>query len=355
MQQKVGLITFHDTTNFGSLLQTYGLYRGIETLGAECEVIDYQCESIVERELPKNFSLKWPIKKMLLHILFDEKHKKYKELCRFLTSKMNLSPKCNKNTVKSLNGRYDRFVVGSDIVWGLDITKGDTAYFLDFVTDNKQKCAFSSSIGNPWSNEEKVMLKPFLSAFNYIAVREDESADWVNELTDNRPEVVCDPTMLVKSEEWIKLKSDTYASKKYVLVYFNDSKSNCLNDAKKYAAANGLDVYFINYGKPIKGVKSIRPYSLEDFLSLFYYAQRTFTASYHGMLFSIYFNKQFLYYNRAHKSRMNTLARKLNVSQCEGGNMNINNIPTVDYLVVNTAVETYREHSFKCLQQLLNA
>lgn len=24
---KIGLITFHDTTNFGSLLQTYGLYK----------------------------------------------------------------------------------------------------------------------------------------------------------------------------------------------------------------------------------------------------------------------------------------------------------------------------------------
>ena len=50
---KVGLITFHDTTNFGSLLQTYGLYRAIEKCGAECEVIDYQCKSIVERELPR--------------------------------------------------------------------------------------------------------------------------------------------------------------------------------------------------------------------------------------------------------------------------------------------------------------
>ena len=354
MQQKVGLITFHDTTNFGSLLQTYGLYRGIEMLGAECEVVDYQCESIVERELPKKFNFKWPLKRILLHVLFDEKPKKYKELCRFLTSKMKLSPKCDKNTVKSLNGRYDKFVVGSDIVWGLDITKGDTAYFLDFVTDDKKKCAFSSSIGNPWTENEKNIVEPLLSSFNYIAVREDESADWVDELTGNRPNVVCDPTMLVKGEEWANLKSDVYASQKYVLVYFNDPKSNCLNDAKKYAKANGLDVYYINYGRPIKGVKSIRPYSLEDFLSLFYYAQRTFTASYHGMLFSIYFNKQFLYYNRAHKSRMNTLARKLNVSQCEGVNIDINNLPKIDYAAVNKAVENYRKYSIECLQQLLN-
>ena len=52
---------------------------------------------------------------------------------------------------------------------------------------------------------------------------------------------------------------------------------------------------------------------------------------------------------------MNTLARKLNVSQCEGVNIDINNMPKIDYITVNEAVENYRKHSIECLQQLLNA
>ena len=41
---KVGIITFHRTTNFGSLLQTYGLYKKIELLGKTPEIIDYRCD-----------------------------------------------------------------------------------------------------------------------------------------------------------------------------------------------------------------------------------------------------------------------------------------------------------------------
>lgn len=47
---KVGIVTFHRSTNFGSYLQTYGLYRKIADLGCECEVIDYRCPAIEARE-----------------------------------------------------------------------------------------------------------------------------------------------------------------------------------------------------------------------------------------------------------------------------------------------------------------
>lgn len=53
---KIGLLTFHDTTNFGSLLQTFGLYKKILDLGYDIEVVDYQCKSIMKREIPKQFS-----------------------------------------------------------------------------------------------------------------------------------------------------------------------------------------------------------------------------------------------------------------------------------------------------------
>ena len=41
--KKIGLITFHDTTNFGSFLQTFGLYKAINDMGYTCKVLDYKC------------------------------------------------------------------------------------------------------------------------------------------------------------------------------------------------------------------------------------------------------------------------------------------------------------------------
>ena len=49
---KIGIITFHDTTNYGANLQAYSLFKAIKNLGYDCEIINYQCENIIKRELP---------------------------------------------------------------------------------------------------------------------------------------------------------------------------------------------------------------------------------------------------------------------------------------------------------------
>ena len=82
---KIGLITFHDTTNFGSLLQTYGLYKKVQELGYNIDVIDYQCESIVRREIPRNFNLFQSPREIIKDILIGSvNRKKYKALTKFL-------------------------------------------------------------------------------------------------------------------------------------------------------------------------------------------------------------------------------------------------------------------------------
>ena len=68
---KIGILTFHDTKNYGSWLQTYGLYKKLEELGYNCEIIDYQCPSIVKRELPKKFNEFWNLKAMIKFIIFE--------------------------------------------------------------------------------------------------------------------------------------------------------------------------------------------------------------------------------------------------------------------------------------------
>lgn len=350
---RVGLLTFHDTNNFGSYLQTYGLYKKIKGLGYECDVIDYQCDSIVERELPKPFNFTFNLKRLIIDILLTPSvRKKYRNLHCFLLHNMTLSERVVRDTVSDIADKYDKFVVGSDIVWGLDITKRDTTYFLDFVKDSKKKFAFSSSIGNPWTEDEKALVHPFLSEFCQIAVREKESAELVEELTGKYPDVVCDPTMLLKVDEWTAFVSSKYLRKKYVLVYFPTSES--LRDAKAYSRKHGIPCYVINQSLPLFGVENVNPVRLEDFLSLFYNATFVFTGSYHGMLFSLYFNREFAYYNRAHKSRMNTLANTLGLRNRDGLELDVLQMKPINYSEVNDAVAKYRDDSSKILKEMLD-
>lgn len=351
---KIGLITFHDTTNFGSLLQTFGLYKKINDLGFDCEVIDYQCANIVKREIPQPFKFTFNIRDLIREFTSGRiKRKKYNALHAFLQLNIKLSKRCDKETIASLKHEYDKFVIGSDITWGMDIIDSDTTYFLDFENDKQKKTAFAASVGNPWSEDDKKLIKPLLQDFQYVAVREEESADWVEELTGKRPNVVCDPTMLLTGAEWMKYCSSIYDKSNYVLVYFDNSNGDCVETAKEYAKKYNLRVKLIGYGRPRADVDIVRPYSLDDFLSLIYNASFVVTASYHGMLFSIYFNKNFAYFNRAHKSRMNTLAAKLGVKDREGSEYNVLDMMPVNYSKVNALVDKYRDYSLECLKYLL--
>lgn len=48
--EKVGLLTVHDTHNYGSMLQTVSTFRALTHLNINVRLIDYKCEAIVKSE-----------------------------------------------------------------------------------------------------------------------------------------------------------------------------------------------------------------------------------------------------------------------------------------------------------------
>ena len=109
----------------------------------------------------------------------------------------------------------------------------------------------------------------------------------------------------------------------------------------------------INYSLPAKGTKTVKPSSLNDFLSLIYNAETIFTASYHGMLFSIYFEKNFYVYTRAHSTRVLSLASRLKIeNRCGTWLKEISDEP-INYTVVNSLVKDFRDQSISVLKGML--
>lgn len=355
MPDKIGILTFHRTTNFGSVLQTYGLYRKIADLGYDCEIIDYRCPSIESRESLDTRILSGSLKKTIRNVLFLPAYKKKAAaLFAFTNSSMKVSKPYTLDDIHFAKDQYAKTFVGSDIVWGRDITNNDYTYFLDYVGNNAAKYAFSSSVGDYSLRGDEQKIGQLLSQFNRIAVRERDACDWVEHLSTAHPDWVCDPTMLLTREEWENYLNPTNFDKNYVLVYFIDDKRKCLQDALAYAKKNHCQVYCINYDKPKFGVKNIKPKSLAEFLGLIMNAKMIFTASYHGMLFSIYFNKEFLFYTRAHKDRVLSLADRLGLSGNCGDNVNVAQYQRIDYPEVNKRVVQFREESTNVLVEMLH-
>ena len=269
-----------------------------------------------------------------------------------MADNMNLSKSYTRDDIKQSVSSYDKIIVGSDIVWGLDITNSDLTYFLDFVSDKKKKYAFSSSIGSEWSQSEQLIVGPLLRDFNRIAVREEQAVKWVYEASGFRADLVCDPTMLLPGSEWAKYASNIGANQKYVLVYFDTQNRDCLKKAGILAKKYNLKIVLINYWRPVWGVCNMAPTAPENFIGLFKNASFVVTASYHGLLFSTYFQREVIYYNRAHKSRMSSLGDILGISDRDGTS-NIE-FDKMDYSSINNRLEQFRNSSLSILTEMLH-
>lgn len=352
---KIGILTFHRTTNFGSMLQTYGLYEALQKFTTNCEIIDYRCPAIENREhLKAKLTLGNPRQALKVLLFQPALDRKAKSLLGFLNRHMKVSTTYTPETIALCENNYDKVFVGSDIVWGRDITNNDYNYFLEFINNPQKKYAFSSSVGTSKVTGEEEKLNKLLNEFQLIAVREEDTVEWVRKVSGREAFWVCDPTMLLTIDEWKAIVPPRYnTKKKYVLVYFEDSKGKALEDAIEYAKQHDMKVWLINYGVPKKRVKNIKPESLEEFLGLVDGASCVFTASYHGMLFSIYFNKPLFFYTRAHASRMLSLSKRLRLDERCGDNIDIMQAQDIDYNEVNMKVAQFRSESIKILKKML--
>lgn len=250
MNNRIGILTYQNTSNFGAMLQAFGLYAYLIKKGYSCKIIDYKSESIAKRENPQNIfnELKKAnnLKSKLFILLSRNKRvKKYNGLKKFLNNKDALSKEYSSSNISSSNQEFDTFLVGSDMVWNFTINKNDFVFLLDFVNDYKKKISYASSLGEEWVDSIDKKVTSLFKRFNHIAIREEQFKQYLESKTSADIDVVCDPTMLLNANEWMEY-TDKTTFENYVLVYFNTDDSKCLNNAIDYAKNKGYRVKYIS-------------------------------------------------------------------------------------------------------------
>lgn len=351
----IGILTFQATNNFGAHLHVIALYRKIQELGYDCEVIDYQSPNLIARETSSFRNLGWNPKRRLGYLLWGRKvEQKYKILLKELRTYVKLSPVYTPQNIKEANKRYDTFVIGADVVWSLRITNNDYNFFLDFANEEKNKLAYSSSVGETDLYRDDKRLPDLLNRFSQIAVREQEAVEWVKDIAGKNVDYVCDPTMLLTSLDWDEVLTPKEYKEDYVLVYFFE-KEKMYQQVLDYAKEHRLKIKFINSGRNIAGMETVWPKSLAEFVGLIKHAQALFTASYHGMLFGLYYHREQFFYNRGLKARMASLSTKFGLENHNGEMIsNINDVPKIDYLEVDKKIGKFRDYSINVLKQMLD-
>lgn len=350
----IGILTFQATNNFGAYLHTIALYKKIKELGYDCEVIDYLSPNLIRRETILFRNLGFNLKHWGVYFLWGRVlEKKYKVLREELRKYVTLSQQYTPCNIKTANLKYDTFMIGSDVVWSLRITDYDYNFFLDFADKNKKKIAFSSSVGETelFRNDKK--LPSLLKEFAHIAVREEEAVDWVRDISGKEALYVCDPTMLFTGDEWDKIICPKSYSSDYILAYFYENKK-MHSDMVRYAAKHHLKIKVINYGRKIPGVENVQPKTLAEFVGLIKYSQALFTASYHGMLFALYYHREVFFYNRGLKARMASLSAMLELGDHNAYNIkDVTCTQKIDYAEIDKKIAKFRNNSIEVLKEML--
>lgn len=223
----------------------------------------------------------------------------------------------------------------------------DYSYFLDFANEGKKKIAYGSSIGDCWKDTDKSKIKNLLEQYDAVSVREEDTSCYIREAFGLPCKWVADPTMLLPTPFWESCTTPV-KEKEYVIVYF--PSDHLIETAKEYCKLHNKKLIVLRVMLPWKRKGSKILYSPNEWLSYLKDADAVFTNSYHGLLFSLYFNKPVWTDNQS--NRVQALLKRLNLECC-----NLKNDTTcsnvIDYRQCNKLIQSFREDSLEYLKSVL--
>ena len=348
----VGILTFHRATNYGTVLQAYGLQHTLNELHIENELIDYRCKHIEKLYSPvPNVSIIH-----LRHFCKEVKQigKKYrvrKQFDSFLHQYLHVSKKIKRAQLPLVATSYQGIITGSDQVWNLSLSGKDLSYALDFVPDGVKRLSYAASYGPAQLPEDyKSLLIPCLQRMNWLSVREFSAIDQTKELTGRVPAMNVDPSALPEIEVWNRIAGTSRMSKKnFIFVYTMQPSDTLYKVAKLLAQENGLEILSLSmvYNKNKLG-QDMTGIGVNDFLWLIRNAAYVVTNSFHGIMFSIRFHKRFFWSyqqgNHMSNPRFDMLSRLYHIEKrrCDAAE-DYYNCPDMDFIEIEKILHEERK------------
>lgn len=353
-KKKIGILTLRVDNNYGGHLQRYALSQVLKLMGHE-PIILYFRSTWQKDSLKRKTKL---ILKNIFKALIGREHdpvlywkyedKQWEELRSYVfpffekyISHTELI--CSESDLYRVINQIqcDAYIVGSDQVWRKAYTErwGVEHFFLDFTPNETKKIAYAASFGLPemeYNNVEIEKLRRLYQQLDAVSVREDSGLDILDRHGWTKPqaELVLDPTMLLPKEHYIELirNGNTSPSQGNLFCYILDESDDNKALIKNIAIEKKLQPFCVS----ICGDKRM---SVEQWLRSYLDAEYVVTDSYHGVVFSLIFNKPFyLILNQKRGSaRFESLMRMFAIVTGDNTHINWNN--------VNSRVEEMREKS----------
>ncbi len=310
---KIGILNVQWLNNQGSVLLAYAIQKKLDMMGIENEIINFM-------PYQKNDNGEIPSAHAEEKVSTSHKIRNYadfrKKYLRLTKEYVGISE------VDKLD--FDAYILGADTVWTPLRVHDTEAYmfYFEFCKDKPaKKISWAASIGSD-SKEDLDMMAPILRErlknFDYISVRERETVDYVQTLTDKKVFHAIDPVLMLDKEDYNDVLPDAgQALGNYIYTYFFDDVEGGYETVNKLSARTKLPV--VANVKNISMIDNLLFNNEDDgpseIVEKVFNAQYVITDSFHIMIYAILAKIPFITYSRINTSiRLRNLLEDLGLS-----------------------------------------
>ena len=308
--KKIAIITLTHVYNYGNRLQNYALQELLKDMGYHVETIYNDVGSIKSKGLI-----------ILKECLYCGKYAKlrkkaFKEFNRKYIIWSNIKASNYIISDNRINGEYDYFISGSDQICNPYFSYFGF-YFLDFVECDNKKLSYAASYGvTKIPEEKKLQYKKWLSDFKAISVREEQGVELCEKLGINDAVRVLDPTLMLSADRWNSMarKPHGFNEKNYILLYFLGEIPTLVHmEIQHYKKRGEKIIYLENENKRVCEIKSKSLFSADpmEFIWLIKNCALLLTDSFHGVVYSILFKKNFWVFDRKGEDIRNEMSSRI--------------------------------------------
>lgn len=350
--KKVGICTLHDAApNFGATLQAFAMQEVLKSLGYEPEFLKFkngnQNENITINKILNN------------SVSLRKDEKKYKGID---TQNISINRKLKKSNVflkvsdrvyDSEKDNYESIVIGSDELWNINNPSFEhRREYYGYDLGSSNIFAYAPSCNTTTVEEFKEFHNNDIDFKNLAALsaRDLNTMELLEEVTGKKASLVLDPTMLIDNiVKYAKVPKE----KDYILIYDYRVTGKRKKQIQKLAKEKNLPIYSIGFYCSFAD----RNIDADIFEFIGYVKNATYvvTATFHGTIFSILNQKQFVSY-ACLGYKIEDLLNRLDLVERDASN--IEDLGTIidkkiDYDKVNSKIADERRKSMEYLKSAL--
>lgn len=362
MKKEISILTFWGVPNYGAFAQAYALNSILRTMQTEYSVnhIGY-----LHPEHKKLYFEKRPPRLKRMRTILNPRY--YWMWIKYLKNKKIEYPHFTADwdkiphevieTEKELEEKeWDIIFTGSDAIWEYSVKAfGDDIHLIGNNLNCHRLYAYAASFGDmDLKSDFPNFVGQGLSNYHKISVRDEMSGKIVKHFTGAAPEIVLDPTLLWNFKEDSNIPKPMYEN--YILVYGREFSDEMIKEIQEYARAHQLQIIGAGLAPEWCDLK-LKDIGPLEWIGMFAKAEFVVTCTFHGLMFSINYNKKVLFNQVKYvANRSETLLLDLGLSKLYHENVTLKKILDYpwNYEEINKKLNAMRNDSRAVIEEMLH-